>query len=217
MDVKDGEAFWNELGAEGPSFDRSSFIAVLAETWDMPDTLSESITRDIIRLDTDGEKVAKTNFLNFVRTFGPWPHLKPGGPNPMLGLLLRDFFDPSTKRFRGNFHGYLDERSAYRLLKNPGEFLYRYSAGSPGAIAISRTSTTLKAGKLQYATDLLLNTGAGTWQHSVTKANFASLAEFEHKHKEKLLRLICSFHEASTGNYGAFLMGDDDSTTAGYA
>jgi len=185
------------------------FVATLAEAWDCPDVLIGYITRELIRTDgREGAKVGKEHFLNFARTFGPWP--KADGPNTMLPCLLRDFFDAS-KSPKASFHGYLEEKNAYRLLKAPGDYLYRYSANCPGAIAVSRTSTTLKGGKLQHTTDLLANTGSGTWQHFATKMIFSSLGEFEHKHKEKLLRLVCNAQDtAHVGNYGAFLMADEE-------
>jgi len=131
----------------------------------------------------------------------------------MLPLILRDFFDETKKQVKANFHGYLDEKSAYKLLKAPGEFLYRYSSGRPGAIAVSRTSTTKKDGKLQHTTDLLANIGNGTWQHLGSKLVFTSLADFEFKHKEKLLKLVCNVHDqAHVGNYGSFLMSEDDAS-----
>jgi len=212
MDTKDAESFWDQLekDAEG-NCDAECFVSTLAEAWDCPDPIVNLILREIVRADgRDGRKVVKDKFLNFARTFGPWP--VEGKPNTMLVLLLRDFFDESKKAVKSNFHGYLDEKSAYKLLKNPGDYLYRYSSGRPGAIAVSRTSTTKKDGKLQHTTDLLQNNGAGGWQHVQSKVVFVSLADFESKHKEKLLKLVCNVQDtqAQVGNYGSFLMAEDD-------
>jgi hypothetical protein len=213
MDTKDAEMFWDSLerDAEG-CCDADSFVTILAEQWDCPDPIINLILRELIRTDgRDGRKVVKDKFLNFARTFGPWPKEGCSSPNPMLGLIMRDFFDESKKQVKQNFHGYLDEKSAYKLLKAPGEYLYRYSSGRPGCIAVSRTSTTKKDGKLQHTTDLLANTGSGSWQHLMSKVVFASLSDFETKHKEKLLRLVCNVQDqAHVGNYGTFLMAEDD-------
>ena len=215
MDTKDAETFWDslELDADG-CCDADYFVTTVAEAWDCPDPIVNLILRELIRTDgRDGRKVVKDKFINFVRTFGPWPKEGCPSPSPMLFLITRDFFDESRKQVKNNFHGYLDEKSAYKLLKAPGEYLYRYSSGRPGCIAVSRTSTTKKDGKLQHTTDLLANTGNGTWQHVMSKLVFASLSDFETKHKEKLLRLVCNVQEqAHVGNYGSFLMAEGDDT-----
>lgn len=209
MDTKDAESFWETLETDADSCEADTFATNLAEAWDAPDPVILLVSKELIRTE-DERKVTKEKFLNFARTFGPWP--KEGGPkpNPMLCMILRDFFDEASKKPKFNFHGSLDERSAYKLLRAPGEFLYRYSSGRPGCIAVSRVSTTKKDGKLQHTSDLLANTGSGTWQHVASKLVFSSLSDFESKHRDKLLRLVCSVQEqTSLGNYGTCLTAED--------
>jgi len=221
MDTKDAEVFWQSLETDAEGCDADHFVTMLAEQWDTPDPIINLIAREIIRMEGRGSgKVSKDRFLNFVRTFGPWP--KEGcsaSSNPMLCLILRDFFDESKKQAKQNFHGYLDEKSAYKILKAPGEFLYRYSSGRPGCIAVSRASTTKRPdGKLQHTTDVLANTGNGTWQLVASKMVFQSLLDFEAKHKEKLLRLVCTTQEQQTGGaYLTYLTEEDAGGDSSYA
>lgn len=166
------------------------------------------------------EMISKEAFYLFVRGFGPFAT---GKNNPMYLLIMRNFFEVDGKTSRGNFHGHIDEKRAYSMIKEPGEFFYRYSSRNMDGICVVRVSRSkFPNGEWAKAAEILVNNKSGGWIHTVKdkpSVLYSSLAEYEAKNAEKVFKLVKSGTAVAATNFYAssMTMLPTASASSGYA
>lgn len=179
---KAADDFW--VGIEGAdTIDYVTLVTGLSEAWDCSGGLAQTITELLLPpTPKDGGQIVKRREFNrFIRAFGPWGE---GPDNVLIRFILLNFFEADRVTPRRVFHANIDEKKSRSLLKNRGDFLYRYSSHYPNGINITRVSTNAN----NHVAEPLQNTRNGTWLHDGT--TYASLREFETALKAKLLTPI---------------------------
>lgn len=188
-DSLQAEEFWKSLQDDGKDANERAydlFATSLAEAWDCSDDIAQKVAEMFVPPAThQGRYVAqRQDFIRFVRACGPWAE---GAKNSMLTFILANFFQADQRTPRRVFHAYLNEAKAISLLKNRGDYLYRYSSRDFDGINITRFSTNVHANK-EHAAETLHNTRQYSWSYD--KQTYPTLQQFEIALKSKLITPI---------------------------
>jgi hypothetical protein len=183
------EAFWKDLplwGKDHEVCEYGQFACGLSEVWECSDDLAQKITETFLPPTpySSQQVIQKQDFIRFVRACGPWGK---GSKNVMIQFILRNFFEADLVTPRKVFHSQLDERKCKLVLKNRGDYLYRYSSRGGDCINVTRFSTNVNSNK-ELMAETIFNTRSGTWTYEGQA--YATLQELEGALKSKLITPI---------------------------